>query len=140
MVMRISDNMKFNTIINNLFSAQEKYNDSMEKMASQKNINRPSDDPLGLSTVMKYRESQSAVVSYQRNADSARGWINMSESKMSAVDDLLINAREIAVGQSTATATEASRETSAMMVQQIIDEMSAIANSKYGNNYLFAGT
>jgi len=132
--------MKFNTIINNLFSAQEKYNDLMEKVASEKSINRPSDDPLGLSIVMKYRESQSAVISYQRNVDTARGWINMSESKLSAVDDLLINAREIAVAQSNATMTAESRETAAVMVQQIIDEMSSIANSKYGNNYLFAGT
>ncbi len=140
MVMRISDNMKFDTVINNLFSAQEKYNDLMEKVASEKTINRPSDDPLGLSIVMKYRESQSAVVSYQCNVDTATGWINMSESKLSAVDDLLINAREIAVAQSNATMTAESRETSAVMVQQIIDELSSIANSKYGNNYLFAGT
>lgn len=140
MVMRVSENSKFNTMINNLFKVQTRYNDLMDKMSSQKNINKPSDDPLGMSMVMRYRESQSAITNYRRNTESAKAWISMSESKLSSVNDLLVKAREIAVSQSTATATSETREYGAVSIQQIMDEMLSLANATYGDRYLFAGT
>ena len=140
MVMRVSDNMKFNTIVNNLFRVQDSYNKAMEKMASQKKINRPSDDPIGMSRVLDLRKSKASVAQYRRNIDSCKPWIETTESNLSSVDKLLVKAREIATAQSTATASPETRSISAGSVQQIIDEMLSLANSKYGDRYLFSGT
>jgi len=140
MVMRISEGMKFNTLIGNLFKVQDEYNDLMNKMASQKNINKPSDDPLGMSRVMRYKESQATVGNYTSNIESATAWINITESKLNGVNDLLVKAREIAVAQSTGTATAQTRQYAAVSVEQIMEEMQTLANSRYGDRYLFGGT
>lgn len=140
MVNRVSDNTKFNTMISNLFTVQDRYNELMNKMSSQKNINKPSDDPLGMSKVMNYRETQSAVENYTSNVDSANAWITMSESKLSSVNDLLVRAKEIALAQSSGTATSETREQAAEEIEQLFDEMKTLANSKYGDRYLFSGT
>jgi len=58
MAIRVSENMKFNTMVNNLFRVQDSYNEVMEKMATQKKINRPSDDPIGMSRVLSLRKSR----------------------------------------------------------------------------------
>ena len=140
MAIRVSENMKYNTIVNNLFRAQDSYNAAMEKMASQKKINRPSDDPVGMSRILSLRKSRASVEQYRRNIDGCNSWIKITESKLSSVDDLLVNAQEIAIAQSTATASAETRSISAVAVQQIMDEMLSLANSKYGDRYLFSGT
>ena len=140
MAIRVSENMKYNTIVNNLFRAQDSYNAAMEKMASQKKINRPSDDPVGMSRIVSLRKSRASVGQYRRNIDGCNSWIEITESKLSSVDDLLVNAQEIAIAQSTATASAGTRSISAVAVQQIMDGMLSLANSKYGDRYLFSGT
>jgi flagellar hook-associated protein 3 FlgL len=140
MAIRVSENMKFNTMVNNLFRVQDSYNEVMEKMATQKNINRPSDDPIGMSRVLSLRKSKASVEQYSRNINSGNSWLEITESKLYSADELLIRAKEIAIAQSTATASAETRSISAVAVEQIIDEMLSIANSKYGDRYLFSGT
>jgi flagellar hook-associated protein 3 FlgL len=140
MVMRVSESMKFSTMIDNLYKVQNSYNELMEKMASGKSLNRPSDDPLGMSRVLDYRESKASIEQYRENIDSSKGWLTMSESILSSVNDLLVNAKEIAISQSTATASAETRDIAAASVEQIMDEMRSLANSQYGDRYLFSGT
>ena len=139
MVMRISENIKFNTIVDNMFKSQDSYNKLAEKIASLKEINRPSDDPIGMNRVLNLRESRASVKQYTRNINGCESRLTITESKLSAVGDLLIKAREVAVAQSTATASAEMRSAEAGTVQQLIDEMLALANSKYDGKYLFSG-
>ncbi len=137
--MRISENIKFNTIVNNMFKSQDSYNELAEKIASLKEINRPSDDPIGMNRVLNLRESRASVEQYTKNIDSCDSWLTITESKLSAAGDLLVKAREVAVAQSTATSSAEARSSEAGTVQQLIDEMLALANSKYEGRYLFSG-
>jgi flagellar hook-associated protein 3 FlgL len=139
MVMRISENIKFNTIVDNMFKSQDSYNKLAEKIASLKEINRPSDDPIGMNRVLNLRESRASVEQYTKNIDGCESWLTITESKLSAAGDLLVKAREITVAQSTATASAESRNSEAGTVQQLIDEMLTLANSKYEGRYLFSG-
>jgi len=139
MVMRISENIKFNTIVDNMFKSQDSYNKLAEKIASLKEINRPSDDPIGMNRVLNLRESRASVEQYTRNMNGCESCLTITESKMSAAGDLLIKAREVAVAQSTATASAEMRSAEAETIEQLIDEMLALANSKYDGRYLFSG-
>jgi flagellar hook-associated protein 3 FlgL len=123
MVMRVSENMKFNTMVDNLFKSQTGYN----KLA------------IGMNRVLNLRESRASVKQYIRNINGCESRLTITESKLSAVGDLLVKAREVAVAQSTATASAETRSSEAGTVQQLIDEMLALANSKYDGKYLFSG-
>ncbi len=138
--MRISENIKYSTIVDNLFKAQDGYNKLMEKVSSLKEINRPSDDPIGMTKVLNLRESLASVEQYSSNIESCESWLTITESKLSSVGDLLVSAREVAIGQATATASAQTRSTEAETIQQLIDEMLTLANSKYQGRYLFSGT
>lgn len=138
--MRITDNMRFNTAISNLFSTQSQYNDLMEKIASQKKVNRASDDPVAATRIIDIRQGKAANEQYQKNMDSCDSWISATESKLSSAYDLLVTAQEIAVGQATATSNAVTRQIAAQNVQSLIDEMASLANAKTGNRYLFSGS
>ncbi len=140
MVMRVTENIKFNTIVDNMFRTQDSYNKLVEKITSLKEINRPSDDPIGASRVLNLRESKASVEQYSRNIDRGESWLTITESKLSSAGDLLVKAREVAIAQSTATSSAEARNSEAETVQQLINEMLTLANSKYDERYLFAGT
>ncbi|MCK9362283.1 MAG: flagellar hook-associated protein FlgL [Syntrophales bacterium] len=140
MVMRITENMKFNTTSASLSNVQGQYNSVLEKMASQKRINKISDDPLGMTMLLDYRQSKASLDQYQRNIDASSGWLNVTESKLAGANELLTKASEIAIGQGTATATAQTRRIAAENVRQLKEEMLSLANSQYGNRYIFSGS
>lgn len=141
MISRVSENMKFNLVVNNLFSIQNKYNKLMEQMASQKKINRPSDDPLGMSRVLDYRKTTASIEQYRQNIEHSKAWLTITESKLSSVSVLLRSAKELAVAQSTGTATEETRQIAAGSMQEdMIDGMLTLMNSKFGERYIFSGS
>jgi flagellar hook-associated protein 3 FlgL len=140
MVMRVSEGMKFNAITQNLAASQRDYSRLMEKSASQKEINRPSDDPIGMSQVLGFRSSRASIAQHQKNIGSCKSWLTMTESELSSANDLLVRAREIAIAQATATAWDETRDAGAMEVEQIIEQMQALANAQYNGRYIFAGT
>ncbi|MHB8829985.1 MAG: flagellar hook-associated protein FlgL, partial [Syntrophales bacterium] len=140
MVMRITENMKFNTTVASLSDVQGQYNSVLEKMASQKRINKISDDPLGMTMLLGYRQAGASLDQYRRNIDASSGWLTMTESKLTGTVELLTKASEIAIGQGTATASAGTRRIVAQEVGQLKEEMLSLANSQYGNRYLFSGS
>ena len=136
----LTANMKFNTSVMSMANVQSQYNSVMEQMASQKRINRISDDPLGMTQLLDYRQGQASIEQYQKNIDNSSAWLSMTEAKLNGAGDLLSQARELAVGQGTATATAETRRIAADNVEQLKNEMLSLANSTYNNKYLFSGS
>ena len=140
MLTRVSDNMKFQTMVDNMFKAQTQYASLEEKLATEKQVNRPSDDPVGMGKILDYRSTQAGITKYQTNVDSCTSWLNMTESKLSSMQDLVVNAKEIAIAQATGTCDASTRQTAAASLQPVIDELLSLANSKLGDRYLFSGS
>jgi flagellar hook-associated protein 3 len=136
--MRITDNMRFNTTLRNLFGTQSQYNYLMEKIASQKKVNRASDDPVAATRIINIRQSKAAIEQYMKNIDSSNTWISATESTLSGVSKLLDSANKIAIG--SMGADPPTRVIAAANIQAIIDSMFSLANTKWGDSYLFSGS
>jgi len=130
--------MRFNAMVGNLFGNLTLNNDLTEKIASQKKINRASDDPLSATKIVTIRQSRVAIEQYTKNIDSATTWLTATESTLSGVFNLLDKAAGIAAGAVGADAL--TRQISADNVQAIIDSVRSLANTKWANRYLFSGT
>jgi flagellar hook-associated protein 3 FlgL len=137
--MRITDNMRLNANVSYLFNTQSRYNDLMEKIVTQKKVNRASDDPIVATKIIDIRQGIAANEQYLKNITDSNTWISITESTLSGAYDLLGKAKEIAVGQAMGT-DEESRKISSELVQSIIDAMAGLANTKFGDRYLFSGS
>jgi flagellar hook-associated protein 3 FlgL len=140
MSIRITDNYQYSSVIDNLFNIRKQYQDVMEKLSTQKNINNISDDAIGMTRVLGYKQTNQAIGQYQSNIDNTNSWLSATEGKLNSANDLLTEARGLAVSQTTATASAESRKITAQKVDAIMDEMLSLANSKLGDRYLFAGS
>jgi flagellar hook-associated protein 3 FlgL len=140
MSIRVTDNAQFSSVVDNLFNIRRQYQDVMEKLASQKNINKISDDALGMTRILGFKQTNQAIGQYQSNVDNTSTWLSATEGKLTSANDILTEAQSLAVSQASATATSDSRKITAQKVQAMMDEMLSIANSKLGDRYLFAGS
>ncbi|MFA5183082.1 MAG: flagellar hook-associated protein FlgL [Syntrophales bacterium] len=140
MSIRVTDNAQFSSVVDNLFNIRRQYQGVMEKLASQKNINKISDDALGVTRVLGFKQTNQAIGQYQRNVDNTSSWLSATEGKLTSANDILTEAREVAVSQATASASADTRKIAAQKVQALMDEMQSLANSKLGDRYLFAGS
>jgi flagellar hook-associated protein 3 FlgL len=130
--------MRFTAMVSNLFSNRATYNDLSEKIATQKKINRASDDPLAATKIITMRQGRVAIEQYMKNSDSCNSWLSATESTLSGVYKLLDTATGIANGGMEGDAS--TRQIAAENIQAIIDSIRGLANTKWGDRYLFSGS
>lgn len=140
MSIRITDTMRYDTAVRNIFVANNRYTETMTKLASQREINRISDNPLGMSQILSLRQIQSDISLYKKNMDTTKTWLTLTESTLTSIHDVLTRAREIAVSQASATANAHTRSACAAEVESLISEMVSLMNTRLGNCYIFGGT
>ena len=86
--MRVATRTIFDNIKINLDKATEAMAEANLVASSGKRINRLSDDPVGLVTVLDLRSSLANIEQLQRNINTGRSWLNMAESAMSQIGDV----------------------------------------------------
>ena len=136
--MRVADNMKYYTAIKNMNGLQAGYNDLLEKLATQKRINRPSDDPLGIMKVLDCRQTLATIEQYRSNIERGTTWISATEKTLTGIMDLLSQVQ--AAAGNYGTETDSSKLISASQVREIRDQIRSLANYSLGGNYLFSGS
>jgi len=115
----------------------------MEKIQTQlstgKMINKPSDDPVGLSYAMRYRSELTANEQYQRNLDSAVSWLDFSETTVRQSVDVLQRVRELTVQGANGTNPPEALKAIAAEIDQLKEQLREIANSRFNGKYVFNG-
>jgi flagellar hook-associated protein 3 FlgL len=115
----------------------------MEKVQQQlstgKMINKPSDDPVGLSYSMRFRSELTANEQYQRNLDSAVSWLDMSDTTVGQSVNILQRARELAVQGANGTNPKEALEGIAAEIDELFEQFREVANTRFNGKFIFNG-
>ena len=137
--MRITQNMMSNIFVSNLRKQTEAMLQRQEEIASQKRINRPSDDPSGMGRVLAGRSTLASIGQYTDNIKQGKTRLEFTEQTLKLVDDLVQQARRVAEEKSGNSVTAEERQFAAAQVKEILDQVRQLANSKFGDRYMFSG-
>ncbi len=129
-------NTQFMRNINNNLTRMEKLQD---QLSSGRRINKPSDDPVGISFSMRYRSELETNDQYQRNVDSALSWLTYLDETLGQAGDVVQRTRELAVQGANGTNPQQALDTIAMEIDQLGEQMLTIANSQFNGKYVFNG-
>lgn len=132
--MRISNAMMAANIKASLFKQNGQMYKTQEMIVSGKRINRPSDDPIGMSSVMEYRSSISSMDQYSENISQAKIRIDTVENALEIVSELLHDAKNIAFDPDPDMRLNLAEDVAA-----IRDQVLQISNYQLNGEYLFAG-
>jgi flagellar hook-associated protein 3 FlgL len=137
---RVSTSMLFNRGISSMLERQSALSRAQLQISSGKRILSPRDDPPGAAQALNLRTAITQVEQYQSNADRARARLELQETALSGVDQILPRVLELALqGQSDTYSPEA-RQAIAQELRQLNDELMALANTKDSDGeYIFAG-
>jgi flagellar hook-associated protein 3 FlgL len=138
--MRVTDKMNTNQSLGNIQKNRADMVTYQNQAATQKRINKPSDDPLGAARVLESRMQIKGIEQYKRNILSAKEFVEFSEQSLGQVTELLIRAKELAIDQADDAGNgEESRRIVATEVRQLYEQLVSVANRTYGDRFLFGG-
>ena len=135
--MRISSNQLAGLVRQSLAANTEKLYKAQEKVSTQKLVNKPSDDPLAMGRILGYRATLASIEQYTQNIAMAKTSIEFSVGLMEEIDGELQTAKNLAVGETSEDST--SLQQTADSLQDVYDYLLDMANTKLGDNYVFAG-
>src|SRR5690606_11787867 len=114
--------------------------DLQNQAATQKRINKPSDDPLASARVLAARTEERGNTQFIKNINNARSFLEFSDQSLSELGDILVRATELAISQSNdASGNEETRLVTASEIDQIYNQSVQIGNRKLGERYIFGG-
>lgn len=111
-----------------------------EQLSSGRKLNRPSDSPVDTVQAMRLRGDQARTEQYQRNADDGLGWLGTADAVLTRSLNLTRRAREVTLSGMTDAIPADSRKAMAVEIQTLRQGLLEIANTRYLNRPLFAGT
>jgi len=138
--MRITTNMVINTVSRNLALSQARFLKLQTMASSGRRINRPSDDPIGITKALGFRSTLSDILQFRKNIDQATSWLAFSDQALANINELIIDAKEVAVQLANDTYDAAAREGGAVQIQDLFDQIIDAANTRFEGNYIFSGT
>lgn len=111
-----------------------------QQLSSGKQISQPSDDPAGTSASMTFRSQQVASEQYLRNADSATGRLNVTDSTLSSLSDRVRAVRDLMVNSQNGAISQDSRVALSKQIDSLKTEIVSLYNTTYLDRPIFGGT
>jgi flagellar hook-associated protein 3 FlgL len=137
--MRVTQNITTNNFVSYIHQQAESLLKSQEQVATQKRINKISDDPIGMGQVLGYRSNLAVIEQYEENIDQGVTRLEFNELTLDLAFDLITTARRLAEDYSGPEVTLETRQAVAHQVKDLYDQVMQLANTKFNDNYIFSG-
>lgn len=138
--MRIADKMAFTQVNNQIAKNRFDMSELQHQAATQKRINKPSDDPLAAARVLGSRTDERVQNQFVKSLNVAKGFLEYTDQSLGELTESLMRAKELAINQANdASANDETRKVAAEEVEQLLFQAIQIGNRKLGDRYIFAG-
>jgi len=139
--MRVTHNSIAANVLANLQGNINRLGETQQRLASGKQISKPSDSPAATVSVMELRSEIAASKQYARNADDGLGWLNTADSALQSTSELITRARSLVLqGMSTGAQGPEARAALADEIREIRSALLSVANTNYIDRPVFGGT
>ncbi|WP_025688186.1 flagellar hook-associated protein FlgL [Paenibacillus zanthoxyli] len=139
MSLRVTQGMMSTQTLSNINRNYSKLSDMSNQISTGRKINKPSDDPVGVTYALRYRAELASNEQYQSNADSAVSWLDYTDSTMQQSTALMTRLKELTVQASSSTVPQSGLDAIRMEVEQLKEQMGSIGNSQLRGKYIFNG-
>ncbi len=139
MSYRVTHGTMYSSFIGQMNGTLASYLDAVYQGSTTKKINKASDDAAGMANILNYRNSIAENTQYQKNVDTALGWLTLADGVLQEVDTVLIRLKELAEQAATGTLTEENRLQIAAEANQLYMQLINLANTEYNDRYIFSG-
>ncbi|HLP25970.1 MAG TPA: flagellar hook-associated protein FlgL [Acidobacteriota bacterium] len=137
--MRIASSTVSDNIVRQIQNLGSQQARLQSTVASGQRITNPEDDPAAVSRVINLESERRSIEQFQRNADRALEISRASFSGLQQIKKLSDRATEIGTLGAGAMSPDA-LNAYASEIDQLIEQAVQLGNTKFRNDYIFAGT
>jgi flagellar hook-associated protein 3 FlgL len=138
--MRITNKMMTNNMMSNINKNKLNMTTLEQQYSTGKKIQRPSDDPIVTVRALKLRTNLMELEQYyEKNIPDAMSWMDVTESALSTVNDVLKQINTYCVQGSTDTLTGKDRSAIVQNLEQMKQQIYQEGNTNYAGRYVFTG-
>jgi flagellar hook-associated protein 3 FlgL len=137
--MRVSLSTIYGNIQTQLQRLAAELQHTNAQISSGRKYQRISDNPVEVGALMGLNVESSQVVQYKSNLDTASSWLSATETTLTNINTLVSSTAALAEQMATGTYTAAQRAAAAQQVQQYMEEMMQMGNTRYQGQYILSG-
>ena len=119
---------------------QQEINVDLQQLSTGKAVNSLGDNPAAAAALVGNDTESAQVDQFQSNISSVQGLLQVGDSTMSSVVNLMTQAISLGIEGSNGTLSQSDRAAVASQMSGILQQMVGLANTTYQGNYIFAGT
>jgi flagellar hook-associated protein 3 FlgL len=136
---RVSGQMKSQLLLSNMQSSNLDLLRIQQQLATGKIVNRPSDAPGSVGSIISLRKSINLHDQRITNLHQAGATMDNTDEALADISDLLLEVQNIASSQVGVGSNTDTRANQAQVVQGKLSALLSIANREYQDIFLFAG-
>jgi len=137
--MRVTMPTIFASIQDNLQNLAEDLQKINASISSGQKYQSISDNPVDVGTILGLNRESSQTVQYERNLETAKGWLTVTESSLDTINDIVQASMALANQMATGTYNAAQRQAAAQQIQGYLEEVMQLGNTKFRGQYILAG-
>ncbi len=138
--MRITNKMMTNNMMSNINKNKLNMSALEQQYSTGKKIQKPSEDPIIAVRALKLRTNLTELTQYyEKNIPDAKSWMDVTESSLTTVNDILSTINTYCVQGSSDTLTASDRASIVENLKQLKEQIYQEGNTNYAGRYVFTG-
>lgn len=139
-MMRVTNSMIVRRSKTNINANRAQVDKTNNQMATQKKIVKPSDNPIIAIRSLRLRSELSTITQYyENNIPDTESWMDVTETALTNMKDILTKAYEQTVYGSTDSLNQDNRKTILKELQALQEQIYSEGNSDYAGRTVFTG-
>ncbi len=110
----------------------------MQQHSTTKKFSVPSDNPIGVSKSLELTTTIGKLEQYKRNTEDALSWLEITESAVEDIGNIMHRARELAVS-ADGTKTPEDKQKIQAEIDQLTQQLVKLSNTTYAGKSIFTG-
>lgn len=139
MSLRVTQSMLNTQLMRNLTNNLGRMNTLQNQLSTGKIINKPSDDPIGITFALRYRSELSSTAQYTENVSSAISFLQYTDTTIGQAGDIMQRARELLVKGANGSLDQTSMDAIKTEISQLYNQMIEIGNTQFNGQQVFNG-
>lgn len=139
MSFRVTQSMMNTQLLRNITSNMGRMNNLQNQLSTGMKINKPSDDPVGITFALRYRSELDSNDQYSKNVSSALSMLEYTDTSIGQAGDIMQRVRELLVKGASGTLEQTSLDAVKVEMSQMYNQMVEIGNSQFNGKQVFNG-
>lgn len=138
--MRITPNITMQNSLYNIQRSRSQLDSIQEKIASGRNYNRPSDDPVSARLLVGFGDRLRTTEQYQSNINKANVWLMMTDTALTGLANTMYEINRLTATITSGTDDLTFRQNTVTQLTNLRQQLADIGNTQLEDRYIFSGT